>query len=121
MVPTRFALAGLLHDASEAYLVDLPSPLKHHPEFGRIYREVEGRVSRAIYAKFGVDWSEECAEAVHEADSEALETEQRYLMGGEIVSLGPPKLRPTAAKIRFLSRFMEITGLTWGGRQAWSH
>ena len=30
------ALWGLLHDASEAYLVDLPRPLKLLPEFARV-------------------------------------------------------------------------------------
>ena len=35
-------LWALLHDASEAYLVDLPHPLKHRSALGALYAEVEG-------------------------------------------------------------------------------
>jgi 5'-deoxynucleotidase YfbR-like HD superfamily hydrolase len=46
------ALEGLLHDASEAYLGDLASPLKHSP-FLAGFREVEASVERAIAERFG--------------------------------------------------------------------
>lgn len=64
IVPERLALAGLLHDASEAYLGDVSSPLKKLlPE----YKAIEDRVQQAIAAQFnlgdGID-----SEAVHEAD-----------------------------------------------------
>ena len=47
------ALWGLLHDASEAYLVDLPRPLKLLPEFAP-YREAERRLQRAVALRFGL-------------------------------------------------------------------
>lgn len=42
---------GLMHDAAEAYLPDVPSPLKHLPEFG-FFRDVEKTMEIAIASKF---------------------------------------------------------------------
>ncbi len=47
-------LAALLHDASEAYLSDIPRPIKHLPEFA-FYREAEDSLQRMIIRKFGVE------------------------------------------------------------------
>lgn len=49
LVPDEYALAALLHDASEAYLGDVSTPLKAMlPE----YREIEALVQDAIYERF---------------------------------------------------------------------
>jgi len=56
---------GLMHDAAEAYLPDVPSPLKHLPEFG-FFRDVERGLETTIAAKFDlpifkhpvVDWAD---------------------------------------------------------------
>ena len=49
----RNRLAALLHDASEAYLSDIPSPIKNHlPE----YVEIENKVMLCIAEKFGFAW-----------------------------------------------------------------
>src|ERR1039457_6405429 len=53
LCPPEHALWGLLHDASEAYLVDLPRPLKLLPEFAP-YREAERRSQRAVAVRFGL-------------------------------------------------------------------
>jgi hypothetical protein len=53
----RLRKQGLLHDASEAYLVDLPSPIKYLPEM-KPYRELEARVMAAIRGAFGLPYSE---------------------------------------------------------------
>ncbi len=45
--------AALLHDATEAYLVDLPSPIKRAPEMAP-YREAEARLSVVIATRFGL-------------------------------------------------------------------
>lgn len=44
-------LAALLHDASEAYLVDIPAPIKRLPGM-QAYRDLERRTHRAILASF---------------------------------------------------------------------
>lgn len=45
------ALAGLLHDASEAYLTDVPRPIK---PFLSGYHQIETRAEKCIQEKFGV-------------------------------------------------------------------
>jgi hypothetical protein len=70
-------LWGLLHDASEAYLSDIPRPLKRRPEFA-FYREAEARAMRAICARFGMAPGE--PSVVKHADGVLLATEARDLM-----------------------------------------
>src|SRR5574337_1333697 len=57
LVPQQYALWGLLHDAAEAYLVDLPRPLKHDVSMSR-YREAEEKLMRAISTRFDLNWPE---------------------------------------------------------------
>lgn len=47
-------LWALLHDAAEAYLVDLPHPLKHRSELGRLFRETETRLQTAILDRYSL-------------------------------------------------------------------
>ncbi len=47
-------LWALLHDAPEAYLVDLPHPLKHRSPLGRFYREAEMLLQAAICRRFAL-------------------------------------------------------------------
>lgn len=42
------ALTGLLHDGSEAYVKDLPRPIKHHPKF-KFYRDFSNKIQKLIY------------------------------------------------------------------------
>jgi hypothetical protein len=64
IVPERLALAGLLHDASEAYLGDVSSPLKALlPEYKTIERRVQAAIARAYNLGESFDHP-----AIHEAD-----------------------------------------------------
>jgi 5'-deoxynucleotidase YfbR-like HD superfamily hydrolase len=74
-------LWGLLHDASEAYLVDLPTPLKLDPLFASVYRRAERRLMRAVCKRFSLPEREPAA--VREADRRMLATEVRDLMHGD--------------------------------------
>jgi uncharacterized protein len=72
-------LAALLHDASETYLVDLPRPLKYHPQFA-FYKEVEAWVTGAIEERFSLIDLPEIREEIHIADKRMLATEMAGLM-----------------------------------------
>ncbi len=69
------ALWGLLHDASEAYLVDVPRPIKRHLSG---YREIETLVQGVICEQFGLSHS--FPDSVSLADDVLLHTEARDLM-----------------------------------------
>ncbi len=89
-VPLDHAVWGLLHDAAEAYLVDLPRPVKGVVQG---YREAEDRVLAAVAEHFGLAFP--IPEAVHLADNEALITEKRDLMAPSMKAWGlPPELQP---------------------------
>jgi 5'-deoxynucleotidase YfbR-like HD superfamily hydrolase len=65
------ALWGLLHDASEAYLVDIPRPLKPYlPQ----YKEAETRCMMAIAKRVGLSWPEPAE--VKEMDTRILFNER---------------------------------------------
>ena len=108
------ALWGLLHDASEAYLVDLPRPLKELPEFAA-YREAESRLQRVIVVSFGL--SPEQPASVTEADDTMLWIEAHSLGAIEEEAIRETRapfeitapLLPAEAERLFLDRFKELT------------
>lgn len=115
-VPSEDALAGLLHDAPEAYLGDVSSPLK---ALLKDYQEIEKRVEAAVLTRFGL--SPNLPESVKRADLVLLLTEKRDLMPNDGVDWSPfgstiePLERrihpwvPELAKEVFLRRFRELT------------
>jgi 5'-deoxynucleotidase YfbR-like HD superfamily hydrolase len=51
----RIQLYGLLHDAAEAYMNDLPSPIKHIPEIHAVISKLEDKLMLTIYEALGID------------------------------------------------------------------
>ncbi len=73
----KLALAGLMHDASEAYLVDLPRPLK---PLVTNYHQLETTIMDAIRRKFDIVDSEAIHKAIKLADNLVLRAEAEVLM-----------------------------------------
>jgi len=118
LVPRGDALWGLLHDASEAYLCDLPSPIKRDTEMS-IYRIAEDRLMLAVCERYGLP--PEMPRSVAVADKVALATEFRdvttvddlkwivaecgcHPLDGHTIAPWPS----TVAEQAFLDRFEEL-------------
>ena len=103
---------GLLHDASEAYLTDIPTPIKNClPE----YKEMEANLQSIIANKFGLYASE--PREVTRADKESLINEGFHMLRNTDywLSQGKPDMNmklkswaPKDAKQFFLDRFYQI-------------
>jgi len=118
LVPSEHALAALLHDAAEAYVGDVASPLKRLlPD----YKSIEARVEAAVCSRFYI--SLPLDPCVKQADLIMLATEKRDLMpwmlsdNWEIlndISPEPKKLvpmSPPVARHVFMTRFFELINL----------
>jgi 5'-deoxynucleotidase YfbR-like HD superfamily hydrolase len=111
-------LHALLHDAAEAYLGDLPHPLKHRSPLGVLYREVEAPLQAAILARFGLGASPPAV--VKEIDRAALAAERAVLMraaddawwpeldGVEPLCVEIDPWTPERAAREFLDRFRRL-------------
>ena len=51
---TEDAFAALMHDATEAYLGDMPHPLKHRSPLGAAFKEAEDHLEQALRARFAI-------------------------------------------------------------------
>ena len=115
ILPPELKLAGLLHDAAEAYLGDIVQPLK---ELLPNFAEIESRFANVIGERFKVDLTHN--DLVKKADLIALATERRDLMPMEIVewdsligvnplikSITP--LNPEKAKAEFIEYYLKLT------------
>lgn len=79
MVPKEYALAALLHDATEAYMRDICSPLKSLiPE----YKRIEDALQESIHERFGLPrvLDKEVQVAIKQADLRIGATEREQLL-----------------------------------------
>lgn len=111
-VDREHALWGLLHDAAEAYLTDLPRPVKAQMP---LFSEIEDRLLKVIIEHFGLAFP--MPDAVRHADEVLLATEARDLMAtppepwklnaAPLIETIEP-LPPVHARDLFLQRFEEL-------------
>lgn len=136
LLPFDLALPGLLHDAAEAYVSDIPTPLKRHVEVmtpasyaGRpAIRAVsvgvlEKAVLDLVWKVFGIAHRPEAVELnMKRADLAMLMAEAGQLMGPPPEPWGikaePADVKvecwpPELAERRFLARFHELTNGQW--------
>ncbi len=109
-------LWALLHDASEAYSVDVPTPIKRKiPQFKYMEEKIEGVIATA----FNLEWPRPAE--VKEADIKAFNIEWHLLMlddesseeykkySKDKVFLKIIKMNPSQTKKAFLERFYELS------------
>ena len=123
LVPKHLALAGLFHDAGEAYLMDIPSPIKGYfyvkdPVTGKMmtFREAENRlldtISKAVGFKTPLD------PVIKQVDEDVGATEARQFLttrgsfysraGNSLRGVWFEALSPVQAKLGFMDRYNEI-------------
>lgn len=114
------ALYGLLHDASEAYIQDIPSPLKNSYIF-KEYKELEKHFTKQIYNHFNL--FEDEPDDVKSADKLCFFIEQRQLTNVRVDNFDSSldkileefpiarisKKTPEEVEKMFLERFYELT------------
>lgn len=86
LVPLPYALEGLLHDAAEAFIGDMPSPFKKNLSD---YVEMEKKIENTIKEKFSINPTK--SPDVKMADLIALATECRDLNVLQVLSYPPLK------------------------------
>ena len=114
LVSPHLALAGLLHDASEAYIGDVVKQQKEH--FGN-YKYIENNLMEVIAAKFNLKCNFWKHSEIKKVDERLAFTEAKKL--GKDISQWPTKqipysddviqcFTPRIARSEFLSRFWSI-------------
>lgn len=104
LVPHGMRLEALLHDASEAYMCDMPRPIKRNmPQ----YKEIEEVLMAAIAKKFKIKYP--FHKEIKEADNHMLEVEHKHI----IIDRNQEMFRIWSiekSKMYFLARFKTLYG-----------
>jgi uncharacterized protein len=108
------ALAGLLHDASEAYYRDIPAPMKQQPMM-YAYRQLEKIFMEVLADKYKFSWPNKEVETI---DKRLLMDEGKMFMSDRVLHSQPreplglgyfPAWDEYRCEAEFLQRFTELT------------
>lgn len=118
MVEPKHALHGLMHDSAEAWLGDMPRPLKYQPEM-QAFREAETAVELVVAEAFGLQWTTEVHAAVKIVDNRILADEVLQLQSSpelytDVLKQQPLGItlqcwNPAEAETMFLDRYHALT------------
>ena len=107
--------AALMHDASEAYLGDMPHPIKHRSPLGAAFREAEAGLEAVLRERFSIKAD---VPEVKRVDRALLATERRVLSGEswdwpelegvEALDVELVAWPPDEAERAFTARFKEL-------------
>ena len=110
--------AALMHDATEAYLGDMPHPIKHRSELGAAFKAAEDELERALREHFRIKPD---VPEIKRADRALLATERRTfssedwhwpeLEGVEPLDLELTAWPPDEAARAFADRYAELDAL----------
>lgn len=98
LVSDEHKLAALMHDASEAYLLDVPRPIKNKLAN---YKEIENDIMNVIAKKYGFEWPVHYE--VKKADELMLQKEWDEIMISEKITTDC--WYPEKAKQKFIAQF----------------
>lgn len=101
MVPDELKLTALLHDATEAYMCDIPRPIKRNLQE---YKKVEDKLMEYIAKKFNLVYP--FPDIIKAADNYMLEFEHKHI----IIEKNATCLPPASAERDFLYYFKLYTG-----------
>lgn len=101
-VPTKLRRTAMLHDASEAYLLDIPTPIKKNLPG---YKDLENQLMAVLAKRFDFQWP--LPPEIKHADAAMLQLEWDHLM----ISPSPqwPVWSPQEAKSTFLAHYASLS------------
>lgn len=120
LVSDEAKLAALLHDAAEAYIGDMPQPVKRNLSS---FCELDHNLQNAVFARFGVNLTDNIIKEVKAVDRYMLFVEaEAYLPNPELLNdwqvdrypftpRTPITLKawsPAEARSAFIGRFLEL-------------
>jgi anaerobic glycerol-3-phosphate dehydrogenase len=111
------ALWGLMHDATEAYMCDIPRPIK---PLLTGYKEAENRLAQVICEKYNIPVTKEIYDHVKAADDDELDIEAQSLLNKSVIPWRASGYKVATAdhinpwsweeaKEAFLKRFIHLT------------
>ena len=109
------SFAALMHDATEAYLGDMPHPLKHRSPLGAAFKDAEDHLEHALRERFNIKPD---VPEIKRADRALLATERRAfsseawhwpeLEGVEPLDMDLQAWPPDEAERAFAERYAEL-------------